>query len=245
MRPSFAAPFVPLPWLHRNEARQANPVSSETPPLFGKTRFLQGLIEEFLDKISEGVIIVELGIRAYLSPTENLAICEEKLEQVIEIKRRCSELRRTIVTMLYTEMLLPDARGDVLRLLGNLFELLDQMGDGYQELMIEQPGGLPDFAPEFEQLTTMAIRCVQAVLLAARTFFRNPVAVRDHINEVRLFEDETDTIALRIKSRIVASGLGFEQRSQLRQLVATLDGLADKAENISDDLSIYAIKRAL
>ncbi len=220
-------------------------MASETPPLFGKTRFLEGLIEEFLDKISEGVIIVELGVHAYLSPAENRAVCEEKLEQVIEVKRRCSELRRTIVTMLYTEMLLPDARGDVLRLLGNLFELLDQMGDDFQELMIEQPTGLPEFAPDFQELTTMAIRCVQAVVLAARTFFRNPVAVRDHINEVRLFEDETDTIALRIKRRIVASGLGFEQRSQLRELVATLDALADKAENLSDDLSIYAIKRAL
>jgi uncharacterized protein Yka (UPF0111/DUF47 family) len=220
-------------------------VSSETPPLFGKTRFLQGLIEEFLDKISEGVLIVELGLRAYLSPAENLAICEEKLEQAIEIKRRCSELRRTIVTMLYTEMLLPDARGDVLRLLGDLFELLDQMGDDFQELMIVQPRSRPEFTQEFEELSTLAIRCVQAVVLAARTFFRNPEAVRDHINEVRTFEDETDRIALRIRRKIVASGLDFEQRSQLRQEVAMLDGLADMAENISDDLSIYAIKRAL
>jgi len=245
MRPRSAAPFVPLPLPDRNEARQANPVSSETPPLFGKTRFLQGLIEEFLDKISEGVLIVELGLRAYLSPAENLAICEEKLEQAIEIKRRCSELRRTIVTMLYTEMLLPDARGDVLRLLGDLFELLDQMGDDFQELMIVQPRSRPEFTQEFEELSTLAIRCVQAVVLAARTFFRNPEAVRDHINEVRTFEDETDRIALRIRRKIVASGLDFEQRSQLRQEVAMLDGLADMAENISDDLSIYAIKRAL
>jgi len=220
-------------------------LSSETPPLFGKTRFLQGLIEEFLDKISEGVLIVDLGLRAYLSPAENLAICEEKLEQVIEIKRRCSELRRTIVTMLYTEMLLPDARGDVLRLLGDLFELLDQMGDGFQELMIVQPRPRQEFAQDFEELSTLAIRCVQAVVLAARTFFRDPQAVRDHINEVRTFEDETDRIALRIKRRIVSSGLDFEQRSQLRQEVTMLDGLADLAENISDDLSIYAIKRAL
>ncbi len=220
-------------------------MASETPPLFGKTRFLEGLIEEFLDRISEGVIIVELGLLAYLSPATNAEICEEKLQQTIVIKRRCSELRRTIVTMLYTERLLPDARGDVLRLLGHLFELLDQMGDGYQELMIMRPRSLPDFAQEFEELAAMAIRCVQAVVLAARTFFRNPVGVRDPVNEVRLFEDETDKIALRIKRRIFAADLTYEQRSQLREVVALLDGLADLAENIGDDLSIYAIKRAL
>ena len=220
-------------------------MSNETPPLFGKTRFLEGLIDQFLDQISEGIILVEMGIKAYLSNDEDTDIRLEKLNQIIEIKRRCSELRRTIVTMLYTEMLLPDARGDVLRLLGSLFELLDEMGDNYQELMIVQPRRMPEFGQDFADLTNMAIRSVQAVVVAARTFFRMPAAVRDHINEVRVFEDETDKLAWRIKRRIFAADLSFEQRTQLREAAAMIDALADKAENIGDSLSIFAIKRSL
>ena len=220
-------------------------MSNETPPLFGKTRFLEGLIDQFLDQISEGIILVEMGIKAYLSNDEDTDICLEKLNQIIEIKRRCSELRRTIVTMLYTEMLLPDARGDVLRLLGSLFELLDEMGDNYQELMIVQPRRMPEFGQDFADLTNMAIRSVQAVVVAARTFFRMPAAVRDHINEVRVFEDETDKLAWRIKRRIFAADLSFEQRTQLREAAAMINALADKAENIGDSLSIFAIKRSL
>ena len=220
-------------------------MSNETPPLFGKTRFLEGLIDQFLDQISEGIILVEMGIKAYLSNDEDTDICLEKLNQIIEIKRRCSELRRTIVTMLYTEMLLPDARGDVLRLLGSLFELLDEMGDNYQELMIVQPRRMPEFGQDFADLTNMAIRSVQAVVVAARTFFRMPAAVRDHINEVRVFEDETDKLAWRIKRRIFAADLSFEKRTQLREAAAMIDALADKAENIGDSLSIFAIKRSL
>ena len=220
-------------------------MSNETTPLFGKTRFLEGLIDQFLDQISEGIILVEMGIKAYLSNDEDTDICLEKLNQIIEIKRRCSELRRTIVTMLYTEMLLPDARGDVLRLLGSLFELLDEMGYNYQELMIVQPRRMPEFGQDFADLTNMAIRSVQAVVVAARTFFRMPAAVRDHINEVRVFEDETDKLAWRIKRRIFAADLSFEQRTQLREAAAMIDALADKAENIGDSLSIFAIKRSL
>lgn len=220
-------------------------MANETPPLFGKTRFLEGLIDEFLDKIAEGVIVGELGLKAYLCGSEEEAICLERLNQLTEIKRRCSELRRTIVTMLYTEMLLPDARGDVLRLLGSLFALLDDMGDDFEELMIVQPQRLPDFGADFAELTAMAIRGVQAVLVAARTFFRTPAAVRDHINEVRVFEDQTDRLAYKLKRRIVAADLSFEQRTLLRETAAMLDGLADKAENIGDDLSIFAIKRSL
>jgi uncharacterized protein Yka (UPF0111/DUF47 family) len=220
-------------------------VANETPPLFGKTRFLEGLIDEFLDKIAEGVIVGELGLKAYLCGSEEEAICLEKLNQLTEIKRRCSELRRTIVTMLYTEMLLPDARGDVLRLLGSLFALLDDMGDDFEELMIVQPQRLPEFGADFAELTAMAVRGVQAVLVAARTFFRTPAAVRDHLNEVRVFEDQTDRLAYKLKRRIVAADLSFEQRTLLRETAAMLDGLADKAENIGDDLSIFAIKRSL
>ncbi len=220
-------------------------MANETPPLFGKTRFLEGLIDEFLDKIAEGVIVGELGLKAYFCGSEAEAICLEKLNQLTEIKRRCSELRRTIVTMLYTEMLLPDARGDVLRLLGSLFALLDDMGDDFEELMIVQPQRLPEFGADFAELTAMAVRGVQAVLVAARTFFRTPAAVRDHINEVRVFEDQTDRLAYKLKRRIVAADLSFEQRTLLRETVAMLDALADKAENIGDDLSIFAIKRSL
>ncbi|MCT0209110.1 MAG: hypothetical protein DCF18_08705 [Cyanobium sp.] len=220
-------------------------MANETPPLFGKTRFLEGLIDEFLDKIAEGVIVGELGLKAYLCGSEEETVCLERLNQLTEIKRRCSELRRTIVTMLYTEMLLPDARGDVLRLLGSLFALLDDMGDDFEELMIVQPQRLPEFGTDFAELTAMAIRGVQAVLVAARTFFRTPAAVRDHLNEVRVFEDETDRLAYKLKRRIVAADLSFEQRTLLRETAAMLDALADKAENIGDDLSIFAIKRSL
>ncbi len=220
-------------------------MANEIPPLFGKTRFLEGLIDEFLDKIAEGVIVGELGLKAYLCGSEEEAICLEKLNQLTEIKRRCSELRRTIVTMLYTEMLLPDARGDVLRLLGSLFALLDDMGDDFEELMIVQPQRLPEFGADFAELTAMAVRGVQAVVVAARTFFRTPAAVREHLNEVRVFEDQTDRLAYKLKRRIVAADLSFEQRTLLRETAAMLDGLADKAENIGDDLSIFAIKRSL
>lgn len=219
-------------------------MSSEASPLFGGNTFLEELVENFLDKISEGMFVVEAGVGAYLSTTNDPELCQQKLNEMIAIKQRCSELRHTIVTMLYTEMLLPDARGDVLRLLGNLFELLDEIGDDYQEMMIVQPLGLEGFADDFAELNAMATRCSQAAVLAARTFFRNPAAVRDHINDVRMSEDETDRIALRIKRKAFAVDLSFEQRTQVREATAMLDGLADKAENISDDLSIYAIKCA-
>jgi uncharacterized protein Yka (UPF0111/DUF47 family) len=221
-------------------------VTSETPPLFGKTRFLQGLIDEFIDQINEGTIYLEMGIKAYLSAGAATPACEEKLRQIVDTKERCAELRRRILTLLYTEMLIPDARGDVLKLLGELFALLDEMGSKYEDLIIEHPGGIHcDFRADFEDLNTIALKCVRTVITAARTFFRDPASVRDHINEIRIFESETDIVALRLKKRIYGSDLSFERKTQLRDATNMLDKLADRSESLGDDLAIFAIKRAL
>lgn len=221
-------------------------MANETPPLFGKTKFLEGLIDEFLDQVAEGAIYLQIGVTAYIENDQVTEICEAKLEQILTAKERCNQLRRSIATLLYTEMLIPDARGDVLRLLGALYELLDTIGDDFQDLMIEQPKGLGgEFKQDFEALIAMAAKCVQTIVIAARTFFRTPMAVRDHIHEVRVYESEADLLALRLKKKIFSSDLPFEVKIQLRDSVKMIDELADKAEHISDDLSIFTIKRAL
>ena len=223
----------------------------ETPPLFGKTRFLEGQIDEFLDKISEGAMYFEIGLNSYMDNNSVTETVEEKLRQVIEVKDRCKELRRSIITTLYTEMLIPDARGDVLSLLSDLYYLLDVMGNCFQEFMIEQPLSNTEIKDteinnrqDFKELIATAVKSIETVVTAARTFFRDPMAVRDYIYKVRVYEDESDKIALRLKKNIFSSDLSLDLKIQLRDGVDTIDNLSDEAENVADELSIYAIKRA-
>lgn len=91
-------------------------MSQETPPLFGKTKFLEAQIDEFLDKVAEGSIYFENGLLALIDQGLTAA-CEEKLQQVLGLQERCNELRRSVMSTLYTEMLIPDFRGNVLSLL--------------------------------------------------------------------------------------------------------------------------------
>jgi uncharacterized protein Yka (UPF0111/DUF47 family) len=91
----------------------------------------------------------------------------------------------------------------------------------------------------------VAVRSVRSIVLAVRAFFRDPSAVRDRIFEVRLYEEEADKISLRLKQAIFQSELPLDHKMQLRDSINTLDQLADEAELVSDELSIYAIKHAL
>ena len=228
-------------------------MSKETPPLFGKTKLLEGQIDEFLDKLAEGAIYFERGITAYLEAGEFSETCEEKLSQIIDLKEKCKELRRSIVNTLYSEMLIPDFRGDVLRLLTNLFSLLDDMGKNFQDLMIEQSHtykvddqvGEQVSTQEFLELVKVVVKSVDIVVVAARAFFRDPKSVRDHIYQVRVYESEADKIAISLKKKIFDTELKFSEKINLGAIVNAVDAIADKAEDVADELAIYAIQRTL
>ncbi|MEB3352795.1 MAG: DUF47 family protein [Cyanobacteriota bacterium] len=214
--------------------------------LFAKSRSLELRIDEFLDKVAEGGILFERGMVLLLE--RGLAPeTEEKMQQLIALKERCNQLRRVVVNTLYTEMLIPDFRGDVLRLLTHLYGLLDSLKNAFQDFLIEYAevlsgqGGIA----EVEDLVAVVVQSVQAAVLGARAFFRNPEAVRDHINQIRVYESEADGITLRLKTALFASESPLDQKLLGREALAAIDGLADLAEEISDELSILAIKRVL
>ena len=214
--------------------------------LFAKTRSLELRIDELLDKVAEGGILFERGMVLLLE--RGLAPeTEEKLHQLIQLKERCNQLRRAVVNTLYSEMLIPEFRGDVLRLLSNLYRLLDSIKNVFQDFLIEYSdvvSGQQSIA-EAKELVAVVVQSVQAAVQGARAFFRNPEAVRDHINQIRVYESEADGITVRLKTALFASDRPLDQKMLGRDALAVIDGLADLAEEISDELSILAIKRAL
>jgi predicted phosphate transport protein (TIGR00153 family) len=168
-----------------------------------------------------------------------------KLEQISDLERRGDELRRNIETALYTELLIPDSRGDVLSLLEDLDELLDLLKSSLFNISIERPE-IPDGAkPDLREHVSMAVKAVESTVLASRAFFTDINAVRDHIHKIGFFEREADKFARRLKKSIFDSDLPLERKLHLRDLVDTVEKLPDEAENVGDKLSIYTIKRSL
>jgi uncharacterized protein len=219
---------------------------NHTQALFAKTRSLELRIDEFLDKVAEGGILFERGMVLLLE--RGLAPeTDEKMAQLLQLKERCNQLRRRVVDTLYSEMLIPDLRGDVLRLLSHLYGLLDSLKNVFQEFLIEYVEVLNrrESIADVKDLVAVVVQSVQAAVLGARAFFRNPDGVRDHINQIRVYEAEADGITLRLKTALFASSRPLEQKLLGRDALAVIDGLADLAEEISDELSILAIKRAL
>ncbi len=214
------------------------------PKLFGRASAIEAEIDEFLDKITEIGLLFQKAVRIYLDRGQS-----EEFEQLVArssvIEHRGDELRRSIEVQLYTQTLIPDLRGDVLGLLERLDFLMNIVEANLYRFSIQRPDIPDDIRHDLLELSDTSVACVDSVVLAARAFFRDIEAVRDHNAKVMFHEHQADLISTRMQRTIFGSSLPLEQKSQLRYFVERLDELANHAEDISDALAIYAIKRRI
>ncbi len=80
---------------------------------FRRTRELENEIDAFLDKLSESGLVFKRAVQIYLDEGASPGF-DEKLQAVNRMESEADNLRRSIVTQLYTQTLIPESRGDVL-----------------------------------------------------------------------------------------------------------------------------------
>ena len=217
---------------------------TDTLPIFRRSRALESEIHEFLDKISESSLMFKIAIRMYLSDGYTLNF-EQKLQDVNKMESDADNLRRTIGTKLYSQMLMSGSRGDVLNLIENLDPLLNRFEDSLWAFSIEKPDIPDEFKADFDYLTDMVVQAVEALVLASHAFFSNLEEVGDHKHKVMFFEKEADKVSTKLKKAIFGSNLDLSQKKQLRNFVEYIDNVADWAEDVADRLAIYYIKRTV
>jgi hypothetical protein len=212
--------------------------------LFNKTRVLEQQIDEFFDKVSELGMVFSRALEVYLADGASDEF-EAFLQQAASIEGKGDTLRRTIEVELYAQTLIPDLRGDVLRLLEDMDHLMNVYEGNLFRISIQQPDVPEEFHAGYLELMRTVVTCVESVVLAARSFFRDINAVRDHNAKVIFYETEADKKGTRLQRAIFASDLSLDRKMHLRYFVERIDELANSAEDVADTLAIYAIKRRI
>ena len=198
----------------------------------------------FLDKVSEAGLLFKAGVDAYLS--DNIESFEKKKEDIIEAEHDGDALRRDLEETLYVQTLIPESRGDVLELLENMDGLLDRFKGALWKFDIERPQLIKELDEDFGELTRIVVEAVEAMVRSSRAFFKDISSVADHIHKVPYWETQSDKIASKLQHTIFRQeNLSLSEKLQLRDFVKHIDKIADRAEDVSDKLRIYVIKRSL
>ena len=210
--------------------------------LFRETKKLENRVDRFFLLLSEASVIYRLAVRTYLRER----VSEEftaRLKQVHEIETEADVLRRAIEKDIYSEMLIPDARGDVLGLIETSDEIFSLFASSLWAFSNEKPQITDELKAEYRRLTNMVIKAVEELASGCQVFFRSPHLVPTYTAKVVLFEREADTLSKSLKIQIFSNGLNLQEKLHLREFVDCIKVIADRSEDVSDRLTIYALKR--
>ncbi len=212
--------------------------------IFGRTKALEGEIDDFLDNLSESGMLFKHAIEIYLraGATDEF---EEKLKHVNTLESDADKLRRSIERQLYAHTLIPESRGDVLGLIENLDSIINLMEGSLWSFSIETPDIPEEFHTDFKELATMSVHAVEHVVMASRAFFTNVEDANNHTHKVMFYEKESDKISTKLKRAIFGSELELARKAHVRNFVEHVDNVADSAEDVADRLAIYVIKRTV
>ena len=202
-------------------------------------------IDQFLDKIDEGNLIFKEGVKNYLNG--NHESFNDNLKTLSTLENEADIIRRKIENTLYTQSLMPQLRGDIMRLLEELDNIIDLAKHNLFQFDVEVPFIPTELNQELIKLTELSASAVESVIPAARSYFRDPDSIKEYLHRVYLFEKEVDKMADSIKRRVFHDmpGLKLSEKFHLRYFTLHIESLSDEAQRAADLLNIMAIKRSI
>ena len=216
----------------------------KTESLFGQTKQLEREIDQFVDILSEVGLVFKSIVSLYLN-NGNSDKFDGMVEQVRGMESKADKITKEVERTLYEETLIPDARSDVLRLLEHMDELIGMYQGNCYHFSIQKPDFPKEFHRDLISLCETVVNCVESLCLTVRSFFRDTKSVRDDAHKVTFYEKESDMQFSSLARKIFDSELPLDQKMHLRYFVEKIDRICDQAEDIADEIQIYAIKRSI
>ena len=209
-----------------------------------KSKQIEAEIESYLDLVTIAGLIFHEGLNAYFNG--KLEKFEKSFFEITKIESDADRVRREIKHKLYTYMLIPESRGDVLGILETLDDVVDICEKVVEQLSIEKPQ-IPDFLnSDFLELTELSSKSVDEIVKATRAFFKEIGMVNDYVNRVHFYEHEADNVEEQLKRKAFESDIEeFSKKVHMRYFAEKIAKVSDIAEHVAERLSIYAIKRKI
>jgi uncharacterized protein len=203
------------------------------------------LIDGFMNTIDQGMVIFKEGLKNYLfGKRENFL---DNLKTLSNLETEADIAKRRIEQLLYTQSLMPQLRGDILRLLEDLDNIIDLAKTNLYQFDVEVPFIPAELNQDLIKLAELSCSAVESVIPAARAYFRDPESVKEKIHRVYLYEKEADKLADAIKRKVFQTmpSLKLSEKFHLRYFTLHIEILSDAAERAADLLAIMAIKRTV
>lgn len=202
-------------------------------------------IDRYFDLVDKQVLVFREGVRNFLY--SNNQDFNENLKSMSSLESETEVLRREIENALYAQTALVRSRADIMRLFEKTRNITDILNDSLLQFEIETPFIPSELNQEFMKLTEFSTLSVEAVVPAAKAYFKDPETVPDKISRSYFYEKEAVKYSQTIKRRVFhnMTNLKLSEKFHLRYFALHIENLAKAAANVADQLAVMAIRRTL
>jgi len=202
-----------------------------------RTKQLEGDIDGYLDRVATSGLILNGKMDKF----------DKNFHDITALESDADDVRRDIKHKLYTYMLIPESRGDVLGLLETLDGIVDICEKVLEQFSIETPNILEFLKSDFIELAELSSKAVDELVKGARAFFREIAMVSNYVNKVHFYEHEADDIEEQLKRKAFncCEITRFSEKVHMRYFAEKIAAVSDVAQDVAERLSVYAIKRRI
>ena len=202
-------------------------------------------IDNFIDSVEQGILVFKEGVINYLNGEK--ASFADKIERIDRLEATADKLQRKIDDEFYRHSILPQNVSDIEGMLDKVDEIIDIAKDNLYQFDDELPFIPKELTNDFIRLVDTAAESAMSVFPAARTFFREPLKVKEMLAKVYFYEKEADKISRSIKRRLFheMKDLRLSEKIHLRYFALHIETVSDKAKSLADLLSILAMKMSI
>ncbi len=202
-------------------------------------------IDEFIDTVEQGVLVFKEGVVNYINGEK--ASFADKIERINRLEATADKLQRKIDDQFYRHSILPQNASDIEGMLDKIDEIIDIAKDNLYQFDDELPFIPKELKNDYIRLADTSVESALAVFPACRTFFREPMKVKEMLSKVYFYEKEADKISRNIKRTLFheMKDLRLSEKIHLRYFALHIETVSDRAESLADMLSILALKMSI
>jgi len=205
----------------------------------------QKLIERYVfDYLNQWKICLEdfkNGMEVYLS--EGIG---EKfdfyVQQTHKTESRADDLRRKVEWEMYSKALLPESRGDILGFLETMDKIPNKAESLLNQIKLQKLEFPKELNQNLERIVALSWEAIQLVYEAATKLLSRNGDIHKLADEIDAKETECDHAEQDTIEKIFSMDIEKADKILLKEFIIEMGNLTDRAEDVSDRLTILSVK---
>jgi len=207
-----------------------------------KQKLIEKNVFDYLNQWKKCLENFENGMEVYLN--EGLG---EKfnyhVRQVYIMESKADELRRKVEWEMYSKALLPESRGDILGFLETMDKIPNKAESLLNQIKLQRLTFPKELNLNLKRIIDLSCEATELVYKAALDFISRKGDIHKLADEIDAKETECDHAEQDTIEKIFIMDIDKADKILLKEFIVELGNLTDRAEDVSDRLTILSVKR--